>query len=310
MSYQESFVTVKNDNDFYDFISRIRELGKEYYDYYNVEPRYIVTVKKHIFGAKLPDNDMSGIAKLHRGKSYVYFTGEKFLLTTAYRLVNAADYSDFLWNEGNKFFKQQNDYLSWDLIFVPAEEVEIKQDVIGDGLNNDYLRIDKFLWSMKEVREKTSDILLQLVGYPLNASHEQWESREFCLTAIALTKGAFRCVPRHFWCEADFCLEAVRRNAESFEWVKDDVKTEEMCYIAIKNDPHALDNVPKRLLSEQLILEAIGYHSIAFAYVPKMQLTKKIVVAAVKQGINIKLYVPDEWKEEAKEAMSINDCDK
>ena len=110
--------------------------------------------------------------------------------------------------------------------------------------------------ALKAKRKMAQDFITSRLDYPLNAPYEQWESKEFCLTAITLKNNALRCVPRKFWRDQDFCLNAVKRNAKSLERIRNDIMTEEMCYIAVKQDAHALGNVPNHLLSEPLIMEA------------------------------------------------------
>ena len=314
MGYQESFVTTRDKNHFYRFLSRIRELGKEYYDYYGAKPVFIVTVKKDVLGVECPldlddmsTDDISGIIKLRAGEKYVYFTGERYLQRSPFKLVNAMHPADAIWSDEKALVE-----LSYTLESVFVEEIdgeqifasiENPQTAIYDGLNNEWIRVEKMLWSTKEVREKAHAFLAKHLDYPLNAPASDWDSKDFCLTAISLKNIALRCVPRKFWKDHDFCLAAVKRNGQALEWIHDNVITEEMCLIAIKQYPDALGAVPKRFLSEPLILEAINRNGTALYYVPRMQLTKKIIVSAVRQNKNALQYVPDEWREEAKEAM-------
>jgi hypothetical protein len=121
--------------------------------------------------------------------------------------------------------------------------------------------------------------ITQRLDYPLAAPAEQWEDRDFCLTAITLKRHALRLVPRSFWRESGFCLAAVKRTPEALEWADEKIITPELC------------------------LAAVQANSMALGYVPRLLLTKEMVQTAVVNNRRALAFVSDEWREEAKAAL-------
>jgi len=148
MGYQESFVTTKAQNHFDDFVMRIRELGREYYDYYGAWPKYIVNVKKNAHG-------IHNSAGLKQNEKYVYFTGERFLQRSAYTIINAAHAADSEWNNEKEFSGKRLKKPLFGLRIIFVEEIDggqifdtskNKDGLIYAGLNNDWIEAADFVF--------------------------------------------------------------------------------------------------------------------------------------------------------------------
>ena len=161
MGYQESFITPTCKKNFIKFKKRIKELGTEYYNYYHAFPRYVVYVKKNIYGQKIEldniviANDSKKII-LHSNTSYVYFTGERFLQSRANRIINVKDKYDENWTGKNDFTKKRLENCPFSLKAIFSEEIDCskifdnakhKDGIIYCGLDNEWINVTEFKFS-------------------------------------------------------------------------------------------------------------------------------------------------------------------
>ena len=88
MGYQESYVRMKNKNDFNNLVEVIRRVGKDYYDEGGAYPVEIITLKQSIKG------DLRFMCKpnekytFEKEEKFIYFVGERTLQRSVYNLLN------------------------------------------------------------------------------------------------------------------------------------------------------------------------------------------------------------------------------
>lgn len=87
MGYQESYVRMKNKDDFSKLIDVIRKIGKNYYEESGAYPVEIITLKKSIQGNLECMCEPNKEYKFNNGEKFVYFVGERYLQRNSNNLL-------------------------------------------------------------------------------------------------------------------------------------------------------------------------------------------------------------------------------
>jgi hypothetical protein len=119
----------------------------------------------------------------------------------------------------------------------------------------------------------------------------------FCLMEIMRTDRALKRVPRQFWENRAFCLEAVRIDSDSFDWVPESVMSEEFFLEVVMAEGRHLSHVPDKYKNEKIFLAAVRQNGLAIRCVPTMRLTSEIVREAIKQNPRALYMVDEAWRE-------------
>jgi hypothetical protein len=86
MGYQESYVRMKNREDFNRLIEAFKTIGEENYNLFGGGPVEIVTLKKPIEGNLAYMCEPKINYKFEPGEKFVYFTGERFLQRSVHNM--------------------------------------------------------------------------------------------------------------------------------------------------------------------------------------------------------------------------------
>ncbi|MFT8349237.1 hypothetical protein [Clostridium saccharoperbutylacetonicum] len=88
MGYQESYVRVKNKDDFNKLIEVIRKIGKNYYQEGGAYPVEIITLKQPIQGNLEYMCKPNSEYKFEKDEKFIYFVGERNLQRSIQNLLN------------------------------------------------------------------------------------------------------------------------------------------------------------------------------------------------------------------------------
>jgi hypothetical protein len=147
VGYQESFITTTNKRNFNKFIERIKTVGKEFYEYHDTHPAFIVHIKKDISGT------YNESVVLKKDKKYIYFCGERFLQKSPSRILNIQDKDDPDFTIENDITNTNLEKIPFGLKNVYVEEINTVQifdttknidGAIYSGLNNQWMEVKDF----------------------------------------------------------------------------------------------------------------------------------------------------------------------
>lgn len=113
MGYQESYVTASTEKRFNKIVTRIKELGKDFYDSYGTYLVEIITFDKSHYPFK-------------KGQKVIYFVGERYLQNEiGCRLLGYTN--EFFKNmDDHKMFKHLDEFEKYHLEKYYTEDVEPK----------------------------------------------------------------------------------------------------------------------------------------------------------------------------------------
>lgn len=120
MGYQESYVKMKNNEDFDKLLIVLKELGKDFFISNGVEPVRVITLKK-----PLNINVNDEIYNFQKGEKFIYIIGERFSQKNSVNLLN-----------GN---------LKEDIEIYFTEYFPSK-DIFENNGNNDFAIHEEFKW--------------------------------------------------------------------------------------------------------------------------------------------------------------------
>ncbi len=124
----------------------------------------------------------------------------------------------------------------------------------------------------------------------------QWQDPEFCLNAVRSNIRSLQYVPQQ---TEELCLEAIERNGAGIYYIKPENQTEKICIAAVKSRAMTLLFIRPDLLTHEVLLTAVKKHNHGLSYVnPKLQ-TEELCLAAVGRYGGAINYVKEEFKTEA-----------
>ena len=104
-------------------------------------------------------------------------------------------------------------------------------------------------------------------------------------------------------------IEAIQERNWTLQFVPEELRTKEMCFVAVEKDGMNLGDVPKELITPEICAIAVENDGQALAYVPDELRTKEICEIALAQGYLadelLESFVPEEFQEKIKEKYDL-----
>jgi len=114
-----------------------------------------------------------------------------------------------------------------------------------------------------------------------------------CLEMVRQDGWTLEYVPEYLK-TAEMCLLAVRWEGEMLKYVPGHLRAAEICLEAVRKSGYALEHVPEHLKTTELCLEAVRKDGMAFEHVPESIKVAEICLDAAKSNGMALKYVPKE----------------